>query len=613
VSGRPGAPAPEPSGSELAEAGIPFLASTGVLADLPPEVRERLAAEASEIAIGAGEWLFREGEAAESLFAVTSGRLEVLVEGPPETVIRVLRRGDLVGELAMLRGEPRSASVRARRDSELLELRRPQFEALIAEVPGFALGLTRALSAQLATSRAPALSATPPECIAVVGLEAGAPVDRAAELLVEALRRHGSAAGLRAEAEESAARMSAMLDRADRAEDRVVLIGTATRPGDPWTDFCLRESDLVVAVTGGAPERAWLERPQPLFGCELIVTGRPAGGVGAIEALRPGELQVLGDRDELGTRIESLARRLAGRSVGLVLSGGGARALAHIGVLEELEAAGVTVDRIGAVSLGAIVGGAAATGASAAGIRATLEHHLIEDPVTRDYTLPAYALLRGRKAMRGLEVGLGSHDIEELPKRFFCLSCDIVGRETVVHRRGPLAEAVYASLAIPALFPPLPTPDGRLLVDGGVLDNLPVATMAGSGEGPVIAVDVTGDIGASRGPARPGLARYARRALTGSQAPVPRIADTVMRTVVVGSSDTVEAARRHADLVITPRVDGIGLLQWRELPRAVEAGRVAAREALAASEMRFGEEREPRARPGARPPTAPEPGRGARA
>jgi NTE family protein len=300
----------------------------------------------------------------------------------------------------------------------------------------------------------------------------------------------------------------------------------------------------------------------------------------------------------------------------VVLSGGGARALAHIGVLQELEAAGVTIDRIGAVSLGAIVGGAAATGASAEQIRTTLEHHLIEDPVTRDYTVPAYALLRGRKTMRGLEAGLGIHDIEELPKRFFCLSCDIVGRETVVHRRGPLAEAVYASLAIPALFPPLPTPDGRLLVDGGVLDNLPVATMARSGEGPVIAVDVTGDLGASRGTARPALARYgryARRALTGSTAPIPRIADTVMRTVVVGSSDTVEAARRHADLVVSPRVDGIGLLQWSELPRAVEAGRVAAREALAASELSFGEGREPRSQLGARPVAAPEPERGARA
>jgi predicted acylesterase/phospholipase RssA len=129
------------------------------------------------------------------------------------------------------------------------------------------------------------------------------------------------------------------------------------------------------------------------------------------------------------------------------------------------------------------------------------------------------------------------------------------------------------------------TDDGRLLVDGGVLDNLPVETMAATGEGPIIAVDVTGRASQLPRTPRPRLARLGRplrRALTGGEAEIPRLGETLMRTLTVGSIDTVAAARLHADLVITPRVDGVGLVEWKALDRVRELGRQAAREALAA-------------------------------
>ena len=154
----------------------------------------------------------------------------------------------------------------------------------------------------------------------------------------------------------------------------------------------------------------------------------------------------------------------------------------------------------------------------------------------------------------------------------------------MLHTTGPVVDAVYPSLAIPGVFPPVPR-DGRLLVDGGVVDNLPVATMARAGEGPVIAVDVTGRLGGLRRGQRPAVARLGRplrRTLTGSEAEIPRLGETIVRTVTVGSSDTVAVARLHADLVITPRVDRIALMDWKALPRAVELGRQAARESLAA-------------------------------
>src|SRR5262245_48879434 len=111
------------------------LRNVPILADLPDELLERLARQANEVRVPAGTWVMRAGESADSLFIVRGGRLDVIDEGPPEMLIRVLRRGDVLGELALLRDEPRSASVRARRDTELVELGRAEFEALIKEAP----------------------------------------------------------------------------------------------------------------------------------------------------------------------------------------------------------------------------------------------------------------------------------------------------------------------------------------------------------------------------------------------------------------------------------------------------------------------------------------------
>ena len=130
-----------------------FLRNVPVFAGLSDELLQRLADQLDEFHVGASDWVLRAGEPADSMFIVRSGHVDVINEGPPESLIRILRRGDVLGELALLRQGTRSASVRARRDAELLELSRNQFETLIQEAPSFALGLTRAMGAQLAASR----------------------------------------------------------------------------------------------------------------------------------------------------------------------------------------------------------------------------------------------------------------------------------------------------------------------------------------------------------------------------------------------------------------------------------------------------------------------------
>jgi predicted acylesterase/phospholipase RssA len=345
----------------------------------------------------------------------------------------------------------------------------------------------------------------------------------------------------------------------------------------------VRDADVVIAVTRNGPDRDWFARGTALRDCELICVDTPLTDA-MLEAFAPREVQVIRGQTGWDNAIAGTARRLAGRSVGLVLSGGGARALAHLGVLDELQASGIRIDRLAGASMGAIVTGIAATGASLDEITALFENSMVESNPSNDYTLPAYSLIRGQKTRRLLESAFGDLRVEELPKRWYSVSCDLISRELVVHRTGRLVDAIYPSMALPGIFPPMPAPGGRLLVDGGVMNNLPVEPMAQRGEGPIIAVDVSQRAGPILPSSRPRVERVARRVrqlLAGSETPLPPVRETILRTIALGSTDTVAAAMRHADIVIQPRVEGYGLLDWKNLPRVREAGRQATREALA--------------------------------
>jgi NTE family protein len=559
------------------------LAAVPLLAGLEGDLLERLAAQTRSLGVKAGEWLFREGDPADAAYVIAMGRLEVVDEGPPETIIRTLKRGDVLGELALLQEGRRSASVRAVRDTWLVVLGRGDFEALMRNSPDFALDLTRNIGGQLAASRSSAPDPSPPDVIAVVGIHDAAWAPEIADTLERELARYGSVARLGYDTDRAVHDFPLALDRAEHAHDRVLLVGAATAPGEPWTDFCLREADAIVAVTHGAPALGWLEQRSALKGCELLAT---AGEVteGVIEALQPREVQVVpGGVAGLEHALEATARRIAGRSVGLVLSGGGARAFAHLGVLDELDAAGIVVDRYAGASMGSIVAGISAMGASTDELHDIFVRCFVEQNPSRDYTLPAYGLIRGARTRKLLAEVFGARTIEELPHRFFCVACDLFARELVVFRTGPAAQAVYASLAIPGVYPPVASRDGRLLVDGGVMDNLPVEAMAAAAEGPVIAVDVSHRGGAVAPPVRPRLEplrRPLRRLLTGSEEPLPRVGETLLRTMALGSIDTAGAGRRHADLVISPQIEGVRMLEWQKLDQTRAMGREAAKAAL---------------------------------
>ncbi|HET6868232.1 MAG TPA: patatin-like phospholipase family protein [Solirubrobacteraceae bacterium] len=546
------------------------------LAELPEDSQDRLRQQAEPVGLKMGEWLFHEGEPAEHAFVVRSGRLDVVSEG---RIIRTARSGAVIGELALLTGGTRAASVRAQRDCHLWRVGRNEFEWLITSDQQFALALCRVLGAKLAEHRSPVTKRPPPRRIAIVALDAGVSSDDVASHLAAELSPEGQTSVLRRSEFPPDADHVAAVERAETLS-RWVLLSAGAGPGDAWTDTCIAEADRVIAVSHGRPAREWIANAPLLLGCELLLVGRSVPD-SVLQALEPAVVQALPDQTAVRRSLARGARRLSGRAVGIVFSGGGARAFAHLGVVQELRAYGVRIDRVGGVSMGALVAGAVAAEWDDETMVQRFRRYFVDQNPTGDYTLPAFSLIRGLRTRRLLAEAFGEMTIEGLPISFFCLSADLNSRAAVVHRTGPLRQAILSSLAVPGVFPPVPTSDGRLLVDGGVLDNLPVETMAADAEGPVIAVDVTrAAVWRPRAASGSSSRARARRMISGQDIALPRLGETLLQTLAVGSNDTVTAARRHADVVITPAVDGVGLLDWHRLGQMRDAGRQAVRHLL---------------------------------
>jgi NTE family protein len=535
------------------------LGALPLFAGLDPLTLAELRDHAEQLELKAGSYLFHAGEASDCLYVVRNGRLQVLNN---DVVITELGRGEVVGELGLLTDAPRSASVRAVRDSTLVRLTKAQFDK-IADL-GVLGTMVRVLATRLHQVPPPAVPRAPAAevVVAIVGVDADAPVPMVADELVTALSS-------RLQVVHPGRVDRDGLERAERAADKVVL-HAAVDDAD-WRDFCLRSADRVVLVAAdpAPPSALMLARAA---GADLVLAGPPADREQRRrweELITPRSVQPV-RAGHATADLCPLAARIAGRSVGLVLGGGAARAFAHLGVLDELEAAGVTVDRYAGTSMGAIVAALAASGRDAAAVDANIYEYFIRSNPTSDYTLPSKGLIRGRRTLGALHSVFGGQLIEELPKEFRCVSVDLLARRAVVHRRGPIAHVVGCSLRVPGLYAPV-VYDGTLHVDGGVLDNLPVTALAGQ-EGPLIAVSIGSGQQAPSSETK--LARAARVPR------VPNVVDTLMRTMTIGSAMASSAVLAQADLAIHPDTSSIGFLEWHQIDRAREAGRIATRAAL---------------------------------
>jgi predicted acylesterase/phospholipase RssA/CRP-like cAMP-binding protein len=592
-----------------------FLAGIPFFAPLDDASRLELATGLEPVHVAAGEVVFRQGDAGDGLFLVVSGRIRVtMAAAGAERTLYDLGRGAVVGEIALLTDQPRTATVHAVRDSDLQRLRAPVFRELAERSPVLMSSMLRLLADRLLTrDRLLTASGLPPGARAIAVAAAGqdpGPAAAVGRLLAEQLARAGRVRRLDADAVErelgpGAARrgpgesgrgeLTGWLDAVERAHDYVIYQAEA---GDTvWSRLCLSQADVVLlaASAAGDPAAGPVEAralATPSLRCELALLhqAQPSGTARWL-AGRP----VAGHhhlRDGQPADAARLARMITGAGCGLVLGGGGPRGFAHLGVIRALEEAGVPVDVVGGTSIGAIVGALCAMGVDdAARVRALT--HDIGRLVT--LTVPLVSVSSGRRVDRLLTERLGDVPIEDLPRSFFCVSASLTRAEEVIHDRGPLWPAVRASLSLPGIFPPVYA-DGDLLVDGATLNNVPVNVMRGRvGGGCVVAVDLTPEVEpltfAPFGPGLSGWRVLGRRLnpFTSAQR-VPGIGYILTRSPSLSQVRHRRAALDgdRVDLLLTPPVAGLGALDFKGAGPLIEAGYRYAADALATSGLARG-------------------------
>jgi predicted acylesterase/phospholipase RssA/CRP-like cAMP-binding protein len=541
---------------------LDVLRGAELFSSLDGPVLQTLARQLEPVHVPAGGLLLEQGEPADSLYVLHRGRLQVfLFEGDGERPLQELSPGHVVGEIALITDQPRAASVRAIRDSDLFRLPAGAFHELVARHPELLRQVSHVLVDRLLTADRPAGDATTVRTVAVVPIGRSLDLEGFCRRLVRALGRHGSTARASSTAArqvlgESApepgqgAGVNAWLHELERLNRYVVY--TADHSPSEWTRLCLRQADVVLLVTdprtalsgdGLAGGRSAGSGQGGAARRELVLvhpanTGKAAGTAPWLDQLPvSAHHHVRADRDADHQR---LARFLTGRACGLVLSGGAARGLAHLGVMQALEEAGVPMDFVGGTSIGAVVGAFLAMGLDHQA-RVQVVREAMGERRLINYTFPIVSLSSGRKVTRFLWTRLGALDIEDLWTPYFCVSANLTRAGVVVHERGNLAYAVRASMSIPGIFPPV-FHEGDLLIDGGVMNNLPVDVMSDRLRGgPQVAVDLNteGELRAAE-PFEPSLSGWlvlARKLSPfGKGLDAPGVHSILMRTLELGDT-----------------------------------------------------------------------------
>ena len=552
-----------------------------------------------------GQLLFEQGDPAEMLYFIVSGRVQAVHVAPDGKLKRLAEagRGETIGEMEFFTGEPRLARVQAIRDSVLVGLSTGEFDTLVTRRPHVLRYVTRNLVERqrrpVVTSRAASRVST----IAVVGLSPRVSTDAFTTRLTTHLSAFGPTARLTADrvnalmaepgiaqvSEESAA-SERLLAWLEGLESRHRFLIYETDPSDTeWSQRCLRLADRIVLVAHAKDD----PRPTALERALLLPEGRITDAYELLvlvhqdgSALPSGTRAWLAERPHVEEHhhvrwtedgdFGRLARVLAGRAVGMVLGGGGARGFAHIGVLKAVREAEIPIDMIGGTSMGAALAAQWALGWSADEIRDINRRVWVEIRPHKKLTIPVVSVVGSRLAQQCGRMMYGDAEIEDLWIPFFCVSSNLTTAEMMVHRRGSLLRAATASASLPGFAEP--TLEGnQLLCDGGLLNNLPTDVMRQLGAGTVIASEVSLEEDASFIADRvPTPWEVLRR-----RARFPSLMEVVLRASLLHSTKREQLALAESDLTLRPPVEGYSMMDFPRLADLITLGYDYARGAIA--------------------------------
>jgi NTE family protein len=546
---------------------------------------ENAAPDVAWFSLPGGRTLYSAGEPADTLYLLRAGRLGVIrrEEGHQQQFLGVIKPGEPAGEMALIAGTPHTATVLAMRDSEVLALPRRSFFAAARKDPALMAEMAR-LTITRARQATPRAGSSAPTVFALIGVSEGPPIRPLVEKIERFIMELGFTVAVLGAETQSAP--TEWFSTVEQRHDIVLFV--AERGEDSWIHLAARQVDRVLLI--GRGDQAPPFAPSAFAGraihehrlMDLVLIqpeGRkqPQGSAAWLDAAPATRLFHLRDGDDSDLR--RIARVLSGSSIGVVFSGGGARAYAHIGAIRALREAGEPIDFVGGTSMGAIIGAGAGLLWDDAEIARRIRHAFVDSNPLSDMALPMIAMTQGRLVKQRLTDNFGEVEIEDMWLPFFCVSSDLTKGEYHLHQRGKLRRALQASSSLPGVMPPMIW-DGNVLVDGAVTNNMPSDIMRRWHRGPTVGVDVAIAKGltAQDMVRPPSLWRWIA---TGEWRKGPPVISLLIRAATVSSARDQAHTQEACNLLVIPTIEGVELRDWKAFEPAVEAGYQAMKTALA--------------------------------
>ncbi|MET0908771.1 MAG: cyclic nucleotide-binding and patatin-like phospholipase domain-containing protein [Ilumatobacteraceae bacterium] len=518
--------------------------------------------------VPAGQRVFSEGDPADGMYLLFEGRVRFVIEtNPAAQTPWEVESFAVFGEGALLTNGGRSRTAVVMRDALLARIPPELFEQVLESAPGVAAKIARRVAMRTVFPHANDRRRLVAESrIALVSPSLHE--SRIAPLRDAAVAALGDPDRVTVAGRCDDARPDA-IPEAVRHSDRVLIVVDADSVCDlgAIVDVVRLGIDPVAAPT-----------------LELVLLhGAGAATASATATWLAGHdyTHHIHVRNGSSADLDRFARHVAGSSVGLVLGGGGARGLAHIGVIRALHELAIPIDSVGGSSMGAVLGAQVAMEWGWESMLERNERLWNARGLRWEFNVPTVSLFSGKRSARLFDEILDDFEIEDFWLPYFCTTVDLSAFQLAVHRRGRAGQWVRASATVAGLWPPVVDERGHLHIDGGQLNNLPTDQMRVRHAGPIIAVDVfsrQAEMTLHPGVTPPVGIRHLVHRRRSSR--YPTIIDTLNRCALLGSLAQQEDGRRHADCYIAPDLSRIGFRGFDRIREAADIGYRTAMEVL---------------------------------
>lgn len=548
--------------------------------------------------------LIKKGEHLNDLYILIKGRLYYKITDSEGNITfqGEFNEGAIIGEMALISDLERSADVYTLRDSIILKLTKKNFLDLSRSYPELLNAITQFTIKRLTDSLQginPGISRN--KSIAIVPIN---PIPDFANKLREMIAKSPYGEKILLLTSDCILDNKHYLNENGHMDhDGILWVNQQEEAysfifylADPsvsvWTKFCIRQADSISFLTmanesdfGLSEVEEYINDHQHYFIKRTILAFLHQNGA------KPKNtqywLQKRNVNNHFHIRIDTdegvarLMRIFTDNTISLVLSGGGARGLAHIGVYKLLEELNIPVDYIAGTSMGAMVAAAFAMGYSSDDALQMVNSHLVTGSKI-DFTFPYIAISSGKRANNNLITIYGENtQIEDLWINYFCVSTDLVSQNLYVHDRGLLWESIRSSISLPFIYPPVSLGD-KLLLDGGILNNIPIDVMRRySHSSKIIASNIASNTAFKLMPLPFSLSgwKLLYNKMMGKEAILPfNLGELVLRLLTISSHQNTERMMAMADHCIYLNMDKFGMLDFKHFNEIAMAGYQQAKE-----------------------------------